>query len=177
VTGSIAKSGSPEYVRPEIQAQLQIRRMSESKPFRVFVSHLFSDHPDYHRVFEYLESASNFFYVNCSDPENIPTAGGPTAIRDALLEQIRKSEIVIVISTMFQENPSLVGYMLDAAEAAELPILVLEPFGTSEDVPDRLAERASQVVGWNERLMVDAIRLEARHEETHRWDVIEFDMS
>jgi hypothetical protein len=151
--------------------------MSENNPIRIFVSHLFGDHPDYHRVFEYLESSSNFFYANCSDPENIPTTGGPTAIRDALLEQIRKSEIVIVISSMYSESPSLVGYMLDAAEAADIPIIAMEPFGTSENVPTALEERVAKVVGWNERLMVDAIRLEARHEETHRWDVIEFDMS
>ena len=150
--------------------------MSENNPIRVFISHLFSDHPDYHRVFEYLESASNFFYVNCSDPENIPTAGGPNAIRDALLEQIRQAEIVIVISSMFAENPSLIAYQMDAAQAAELPILALEPFGGGK-VPAEVEARAAQVVGWNDRIMVDAIRLEARHEETHRWDVIEFDMS
>ena len=151
--------------------------MSENNPIRIFVSHLFSDHPDYHRVFEYLESASNFFYVNCSDPESIPTVGGPNAIRDALLEQIRQAEIVVVISSMFLENPSLIGYQMDAAQAAGLPIVVLEPFGTSGSAPPEVEARAATVVGWNERLMVDAIRLEARHEETHRWDVIEFDMS
>ena len=29
-------------------------------------------------------------------------------------------------------------------------------------------------VGWDERALVDAIRLQARHEETMRWDTIEF---
>jgi hypothetical protein len=29
-------------------------------------------------------------------------------------------------------------------------------------------------VGWNERHIVDAIRRQARHEETTRWDVIDF---
>ena len=43
--------------------------VSEQDPFRVFVTHTFSPHPDYFRVFEYLESAPNFFYVKCSDPE------------------------------------------------------------------------------------------------------------
>jgi hypothetical protein len=151
--------------------------MSEKNPIKVFVSHLFADSPDYHRVFEYLESASNFFYLNCSDPENIPTTGGPNAIRDALLEQIRQAEVVIVIGAMYRENPSLVTYQMDAAQAAELPILALVPFGGSGAVPAEVEARAAQVVGWNERLMVDAILLEARHEETHRWDVIEFDMS
>jgi hypothetical protein len=30
------------------------------------------------------------------------------------------------------------------------------------------------VVEWNERALVDAIRHHARHEDTARWDVVEF---
>jgi hypothetical protein len=41
-------------------------------------------------------------------------------------------------------------------------------------VPPEVAKRAAEVVGWNERLIVDAIRRQARHEDTVRWDVIEF---
>jgi hypothetical protein len=41
-------------------------------------------------------------------------------------------------------------------------------------VPEELVKRASEVIGWNERLMIDAIRRQARHEDTARWDVIEF---
>ena len=54
--------------------------MSAGNPIRVFVTHLFSSHPDYHRVFEYFESTSNFFYVNCSKPDDIPTGGGHEAL-------------------------------------------------------------------------------------------------
>lgn len=151
--------------------------MSESNPIRIFVSHLFSDHPDYHRVFEYLESASNFFYINCSDPENIPESGGPEAIKDALLEQIRSAEIVVVISTMFSENQVLLTHQMNAAQAADLPLVAIEPFGGTGRVPAEVEARCSQVVGWNERLIVDAIRQEARHEDTQRWEVLEFDPS
>lgn len=151
--------------------------MSENNPIRVFVTHVFSDHPDYHRVFEYLESASNFFYTNCSKPDDIPGSGGQEAIKERLLEQIRASEIVVVVSTMFSENHSLITFQMDAAQAAELPIIALEPFGGTGSVPAEVEARAAEVVGWNERTIVDAIRREARHEDTQRWDVIEFDMS
>ena len=43
--------------------------ISQQNPVRVFVSHAFEPSDDYHRVFEYLESSHNFFYRNCSDPE------------------------------------------------------------------------------------------------------------
>jgi len=151
--------------------------MSESNPIRVFVTHVFSEHPDYHRVFEYLESASNFFYKNCSKPDDIPVSGGQEAIKEKLLEQIRNAEIVLVVSTMFSENRSLITYQMDVAQAADLPLLALEPFGGTGMVPAEVEARAAEVVGWNDRMMVDVIRREARHEDTQRWDVIEFDMS
>jgi len=151
--------------------------MSEDNPIRVFVTHVFSDHSDYHRVFEYLESASNFYYSNCSKPDDIPTTGGQEAIRDSLLEQIRGAEIVVILSTMFSENQNLITFQMDAAQAAEIPLIALEPFGGSGTLPAEVEARAAEVVGWNDRTMVDVIRREARHEDTQRWDVIEFDMS
>ena len=151
--------------------------MSEANPIRIFVTHVFTNHPDYHRVFEYLESSSNFFYKNCSDPDQAPSTGGKEAAKDALLEQIREAEIVIVVSSMYSENRDWITYQMDAAEASEIPIIALEPFGGTGKVSAEVAARAAEIVEWNERLIVDAIRKQARHEDTKRWDVIEFDMS
>lgn len=151
--------------------------MSQENPIRIFVSHVFSDNPDYHRVFEYLESVENFFYTNCSRPDDIPTTGGQEAIKESLLQQIRSAEVVIVISTMYGENTSLITYQMNAAQAADIPLIVLEPFGGAASVPAEVAARAAEVIGWNDRTIVDTIRREARHEDTQRWDVIEFDLS
>lgn len=150
--------------------------MSEKNPIRVFVTHMFSEHPDYARVFDYLESVSNFFYVNCSNIEDMPPSGGKEAIRAVLREQIRAAEALVLITSMYQENRDLIDFEINAAKAAELPIVGLEPFGGGK-VPDAVAGFCDEIVGWNDRLIVDAIRRQARHEETSRWDVIEFDMS
>jgi hypothetical protein len=56
-------------------------------------------------------------------------------------------------------------------------MIALDPFGGRGKVPSEVAGRAAQIVGWNERLIVDAVRREARHEDTKRWETIEFDMS
>lgn len=151
--------------------------MSEQDPIRVFVCHAFAEHPDYHRVFEYLESASNFFYVNCSNLDDMPAGGGTEAIRSKLREQILNSEVVIVVSTTFTENRNLYSFQLETAKTADLPIIALEPFGGLGTVPAEVEGSAATIVGWNERAIVDTIMLEARHEDTKRWEVIEFDMS
>jgi len=146
--------------------------MGKDDPIRVFVTHVFTDHPDYHRVFEYLESSTNFFYKNCSDP-----AGDKQHMKEALLAQIRAAEVVLVVSSMYSETRDWIVFQMDAAKAASLPIVALEPFGGKGSIAAEVQARAAEIVPWNERVMVDAIRKHARGEDTKRWDVIEFDMS
>lgn len=150
--------------------------MSEQNPIRVFVTHAFGEHEDYHRVFEYMEAAASFFYVNCSAPDRAPGGGGKEALKDELRNQIKNAEAVVVLSSLYLENQDWVTYQMDVAQAMDLPIVALEPFGGLEKVPDEVARRAAEVVGWNERSIVDAVRRQARHEDTTRWDVIEFEM-
>jgi hypothetical protein len=148
--------------------------MSEKDPIRVFVTHAFASHPDYHRVFEYLESSPNFFYRNCSVPDHPPAAGGKEALKEEYRTQLKSAEVVVVLSSLYLENEYWTTYQMDAAQANNLPLVVMEPFGVSMKVPPELAKRGAEVIGWDGRLIVDAIRRQARHEDTARWDVIEF---
>jgi hypothetical protein len=75
---------------------------------------------------------------------------------------------------LYIENEYWTTYQMDAAQANNLPLIGMEPFGVSTKVPAEVAKRCAEVVGWDERLMVDAIRRQARHEDTQRWDTIEF---
>ncbi len=150
--------------------------MSEDDPFRIYVTHTFEDDPDYARVFEYLESSSNFFYKNCSDPNNVPASGGKEALKEELRTQIQASEIVLVPASMYLRHADWITYQLIATEAMGIPIVALEPFGGVDEVSPEVAERAAGTVGWNERLIVDAIRQHGRGENTTRFETIEFEM-
>ena len=150
--------------------------MSAKDPFRIYVTHGFASQPDYHRVFEYLESTTNFFYRNCSTPDHPPGTGGKEAIKEAYRSQMKIAEVVIVLSSLYLENEFWTAYQMDVAQASELPLIVLPPFGGTIKVPAELAKRAAEVVEWNERVIADAVRRQARHENTARWDVIEFKM-
>ena len=66
------------------------------------------------------------------------------------------------------------GRPISLTSLRDKPLVVMEPFGTTEAVPPKLREMADEVVPWNGREMADAIRRQARHEDTTRWDVIEF---
>ena|SRR5690606_36879245 len=148
--------------------------MSEKNPIRIYVTHAFASHPDYHRVFEYLEASPNFFYINCSVPDHPPATGGKEALKEEYRTQLKNAEVVVVLSSLYVENEYWTTYQMDAAQATNLPLVVIEPFGGNMKMPAELTKRGAEVVGWNEREIVDAVRRQARHEDTARWDVIEF---
>ncbi|MDH4108851.1 MAG: hypothetical protein OEW35_11055 [Gammaproteobacteria bacterium] len=148
--------------------------MSEKNPIRVYVSHLFRADSSYLRVFEFLESVERFFYINTSRPENMPQSGGLAAIKDEYIAQIKQAEVAVILASQFDENADLLRYQMDVAEANDKPVIVIRPFGGVRDTAPELAKRARKHLEWNEREIVDAVRQLARHEDTARWDVIDF---
>lgn len=147
--------------------------MSQTNPIRLFVTHLWEKSDDYLRVFEYLESARNFFYRNYSTPEIRPS-GDKEALKEDLRKQIASVEAVVALASLYPENPDLVIFQLLYAQANHKPVILLKPFGGAGAVPKPLTEHADDIVDWDERALVDAIRRQARHEDTTRWDTIEF---
>jgi hypothetical protein len=150
--------------------------MSQENPIRIFVTHCFSENDDYHRVFEFLESSPNFFYRNCSKPDAIPAGGGLEAFKEELRQQIQNAEVVIVLTSVLEQNRDLLTFQLNAAQANDKPVIAMELYGQVGDVPEEIKDRCDAVAPWNERMMIDTILAEARHEATNRWDVIEFEL-
>ena len=148
--------------------------MTENNPIRLFVTHLYAPDEAYFRVFEYLESQPNFYYKNLATPEKPPRTKEKEAIREDLRRQITEAEVVVLLSALYVLDPVMVEFQGLYAQSCDKPLIVMEPFGTDMKVPDKLREMADEVLGWNGRDMADAIRRQARHEDTKRWDVIEF---
>ena len=147
--------------------------MSQANPVRLFVTHAWENSDDYLRVFEYLESARNFFYRNYSTPDRRP-GGDKEALREDLRQQIKPVEAVIALSSLFDGHQDLLTFQLLYAQASHKPVMLMKPFGTRNEVPKAILDLANEVIEWDERALVDAIRRQARHEETTRWDTIEF---
>jgi len=148
--------------------------VTENNPIRLFVTHLYAPDEAYFRVFEYLESQPNFFYKNFATPEKPPRTKEKEAIREDLRRQMTEAEVIVLLSSLYDRDPALIEYQGLYAQSCDKPLIVMEPFGTDAKVPDKLREMADEVLGWNGRDMADAIRRQARHEDTTRWDVIEF---
>lgn len=148
--------------------------MSENNPIRVFATHSFDESDDYLRVFEFLESVDRFYYLNVSKPENIPTTGGLQAIKDELIQQIKECEAVLVLPALFEQKEDLVRFMMDVADANHKNMIAIRPFGGVADVPEEVQKRSKEVIEWNNRDMADALRRQARGEDTARWEALDF---
>lgn len=148
--------------------------MSESNPIRVFATHCFDETDDYLRIFEFLESVDRFYYLNVSQPENLPTTGGAQELKDELINQIKASEAVIVLPSTFEQNRDLTNFMMDVAEANNIGMITIRPFGGIQQIQPELVERCAEQIEWNDREMVDALRRQARGEDTARWEVLDF---
>jgi hypothetical protein len=152
--------------------ETHVGSISQMNPVRVFVAHAFEPSEDYMRVFEYLESSHNFYYRNCSDAQR------PLVERDAQKEELRKqialSEAVIVPAGLYRNQREIIDFILNCAKGLDKPVIVLETFGVKEKLPVQLEALSDEIIEWNERSIADAIRRQARHEDTSRWDVVEF---
>ncbi|MCX7055026.1 MAG: hypothetical protein NTU56_12610 [Proteobacteria bacterium] len=147
--------------------------ITQKNPVRLFVCHVWVEDEDYHRIFEYVESSPNFYYRNTSAPDARPS-GDKEALRDSLRKQIVEAEVVIVPAALYRRNMDWVEFQMHCAKAFDKPLIVLEPFGGTDTIAPAVQELADDVVPWDQRQLIDAIKRQARHEETTRFDVIEF---
>lgn len=147
--------------------------MSEKNPIKLFVTHLWEAGDDYQRVFEYLESTGTFYYRNFSAPDKLPSSD-KEAQREEFRRQIAPAEIVIALTATYNAHPDMVTFQLNYAKASNKPVVMLELFGSKSPMPKALNGLVDEMLAWNERELIDAIKRQARHEDTHRFDVIEF---
>jgi len=147
--------------------------VSQANPIRLFVTHAWATSDDYLRVFEYLESAQNFFYRNYSTPEVRP-GGDKEALREDRRRQIAPTEGIIALSSLYETDRELLTFEMLFAQAGKKPVILMKPFGSGKAAPQTILDLATEVVDWDQRALVDAIRAHARHEKTGRWDTIEF---
>jgi hypothetical protein len=147
--------------------------MSANNPIKLFVTHLWDAGDDYQRVFEYLESTGTFYYQSFSAPDRLPSSD-EEAQREEYRRQIAPAEAVVALASLHSVHPDMFIFQLNFAKASKKPVVLLEVFGSKLPIPKAVLDLADVVVAWNERELIDAIKRQARHEDTNRWDVIEF---
>lgn len=142
-------------------------------PIRLFVTHSWEENEDYSRLFEYLEAPGTFYYHNTSQPDGKRPVDRESE-REELRRQIAPCEVMIVLPAVYRVAPDLVLFQMNFAKAADRPIVAMENFGSTAPLAKAIKDLADEVSGWNERSVIDALKRQARHQESTRWDTIEF---
>ena len=144
-----------------------------ANPIRLFVTHAWAENDDYVRVFEYLEASGKFYYANSSQPQAKQPVDKESQ-REDLRRQIAPCEVVIVLPAVYKIAPELVLFQMTFAKSADRPIVAMENFGSTAPLAKAIKDLADEVSPWNERSVIDALRRQARHQESTRWDSIDF---
>jgi hypothetical protein len=144
-----------------------------ANPIRLFVTHAWLENDDYARIFEYLEASGKFYYSNTSQPQAKRPIDKESQ-REDLRRQIAPCEVVVVLPAVYSIEPDLVLFQMNFAKAADRPIVAMENFGSTQALPKAIKDLADEVCAWNERSLIDALRRQARHQESTRWDTIDF---
>ena len=131
--------------------------MSQNNPIRVFVTHAWETSDEYLRIFEYLESARNFFYKNLSAPDRAPQGDGKEADREELRKQIGQSECVIALPGLYRAQSELMLFEMTFAKASDKPVILMRPFCAIQVLPTAITSLSDQIVDWDVRALVDAI--------------------
>lgn len=121
----------------------------ESKLYDLYISQLSESTYEYDKFIGKLKSSKDFRYKNHSIP-------GKTN-KEELREQMKSVDVVVLLSGLYSVDKELVQRILDTAVELDKPIVIIRPYGM-ENVPGRIEEAASEVVGWNAMCIIDSIR-------------------
>jgi len=106
----------------------------------------------------------------------MPSTGGSEAIKEELREQIKPAEVVIMPVAIYDSNPDLVRFQMDVAQAFNKPLLAIKSFGETVAIQKEVVERCDDIIDWNDRALISAIKKLGRGEETAQWEVIDFNL-
>ncbi len=147
--------------------------MSQSDPYRIFVSHGWEDHEEFDRLFEFLESNPTFFYDNSGRPETKPETADHEELKKAMGMQIASAEVVVILAGLYTQHRDWLSFQLELAKRMNKPIIGIHAFG-DDTIPPQIEELAADIVKWETGAIIEAIKHHARGESTGRFETVEF---
>jgi hypothetical protein len=116
----------------------------------------------------------NFFYKNFSTPDAPPADVSVESRREDLRRQINASEVVLALASMQATHPDMLVFQVNYAKSQDKPVILLPGFGRDLAIPKYITDVVDEKIPWDGRQIVDAVMRQARHQESQRWDTIEF---
>jgi hypothetical protein len=67
-------------------------------------------------------------------------------------------------------------FQVDVAKAHKKPIIGIKAFGETIAISREVIDYCDDIIDWNDRAIIDAIKRLGRNENTSQWEVIDFDL-
>ncbi len=115
----------------------------ENKIWKIYISYP-KDCKDYNTFISRLDKSNEAFQWKDLTSESSEA------------DAIDKSDILIILSGLWNDNKKLIMNHVNYAKTFDKPIVIIRPYG-EENIPPELEEVATRVVGWNTACIVDAI--------------------
>jgi hypothetical protein len=133
--------------------------MPALKTYVGFISHAWNYHDEYLRLEALLKAAPKFTFRNASVPRTdcIPPPITQAKLKDALDEQIRISNVVLILSGMHAVHSDWVNVEIGIAAKYQKPIIGVIPWG-HKHTPRAVQAAAKEMVHWQTESIVEAIR-------------------
>ncbi|MCK4799072.1 MAG: TIR domain-containing protein [Spirochaetes bacterium] len=126
--------------------------------YRVFISHAWDYNREYYNLERMLNDARNFDWSNYSVPEHDSLY--TTNLKQSLRNQIKPTQIVIILSGMYATYREWIQEEIDLALEMNKPIIGVKLWG-QERMPQIVRDYSDEIVGWNTPSIISAIRKHA----------------
>lgn len=133
--------------------------MPNLKNRMIFISHAWEYSEHYFTIENWLNSALNFKWSNCSVPShNALTDKTTPGLERGMTRQINPSQAVILLGGMYAAHSSWIEYEIAEAQRMGKTIIGVRPWG-QERVPLAVQNASTcPLVGWNSASVIQAVR-------------------
>jgi hypothetical protein len=136
--------------------------MPNLKTYDLFLSHAWKHNTDYYKLEKMLNQAPLFSWRNYSVPVHNPlidpgSKAGKKVLTEELDQQVKPTNCVIILAGMYASYSEWIEKEIQIANNYNKPIIGIEPWG-QERVPQIVQDNAIEIVKWNTKSIITAIR-------------------
>ena len=130
---------------------------SDEKIYRIFIGHAWNYKDEYYKLERMLDKVTGFKWQNIFPGFVSPEQDSTNELIDALRRQIEPSELVMILSDLYESNKKWIKEEIEMAQKMEKPIIVIGPSEHAR-IPEELLKVATYVVEWDGPSLVDTIK-------------------
>ncbi|MDD4985324.1 MAG: TIR domain-containing protein, partial [Dehalococcoidales bacterium] len=133
-----------------------------AKTYNLFISHSWTYTDAYEKLCNLLNNADDFSYHNHSVPKDDPihTDGTVSELEQAIQNHMSGCHVVLIMAGKYSTYSKWIKKEIKLAQEGfenAKPIIGVKPWGNTQ-VSSVVQDAADEMVGWNTKSIVDAIR-------------------